>query len=242
MAVSLIFDIIIAVISLIIIIRNAVRGFIKSFITLMKSVLAIFLAYLFNGPLARKLSEWFFSDLSRGWVKNIMLGTKKEGGYALYEIFDGIPEWFTKVSISRGIDSDTVQNYFVEENLATEELVNDLSIPFGDALSMLISTVIAFVSIFVFIELILIAVGALLNKLGKISVWRIVNFVLGAAVGFVLSAVIAWLISLVIIYLFEFGNNYYPEIFNMQIIEESVIVSFFKEHNLFTMVKEFFNK
>ena len=242
MVVSLIFDIVIAIVSLIIIIRNAVRGFIKSFITLMKSVLAVFLAYLFNGPLARKLSEWFFSDLSRGWVKDIMLGTKEEGGYALYKIFDGIPEWFTKVSISRGIGSDTVQKYFVEQNLATEELVDELSIPLGDALSMVISTVIAFVSIFVVIELILIGIGALLNKLGKISVWRIVNFVLGASVGFVVSAVIAWLISMAIIYIFNFGSNYYPEIFNTQIIEESVIVSFFGEHNLFTMAKEFFGK
>ncbi len=242
MAVSLIFDIIIAVISFIIIIRNAIRGFIKSFITLMKSVLAIFLAYLFSGPLARKLSEWFFSDLSRGWVKDIMLGTRKNGGYALYEIFDGIPEWFTKVSFSRGIDPDTVQTYFVEENLASVELIDELSIPLGDALSMLISTVIAFVSIFVVIELVLIGVGALLNKLGKVSVWRIVNFVMGASVGFVVSAVIAWLISITIIFIFDFGSNYYPEIFNNQIIEESVIVSFFGEHNLFTMAKELFGK
>ena len=53
MAASLIFDIVIAFICLIIVIRNAARGFIKSLVLLMKSVLAIFLAYLFNAPLAR---------------------------------------------------------------------------------------------------------------------------------------------------------------------------------------------
>ena len=237
---SLVFDISIAVICLIIILRNAIKGFIKSFISLMKSVLAVFLAYLFNGPLARALSDWFFNDLSVGWVKDLMVSTQKEGGYALYEIFDGIPDWFTKVSISQGIEESTVQHYFVESNLAPIEIVDELSALLGNALSMLISTVIAFLVIFIAIELVLIGVGALLNKLGKIPVWRVVNIILGALIGAIISAVIAWLISFVIVFIFEFGANYYPDTFNTEVITNTVIVEFFKDHNLFTIVRGWF--
>ncbi|MBO4983049.1 MAG: CvpA family protein [Clostridia bacterium] len=243
MAASLIFDIGIALICLIIIIRNAARGFLKSFITLMKSVLAIFLAYLFNAPLARGLSGWFFKDLSYGWVRDLMLSTDKgDGGYALYEIFDGIPEWFTKITVTHGIDEEKVTYYFVEENLASQEIIDEFASPLGNALSMLISTVIAFISLFIIIEIVLFFVGKLLDKVGKLPIFRTVNIILGALVGVVVAVVIAWLISTAILYVFDFGSNYYPDIFDHSIIEKTVIVEFFEEHNLFTVVKGFFDK
>ena len=240
MALSLIFDIVIAVICLIVIIRNAARGFIKSFVMLMKSVLAVFLAYLFNAPLARALSSGIFREISESWVKDLMLSTEKPGqGYALYEIFDGIPKWFTKVTISTGMDSETVEHYFVQENCASVEIVDEFTVLFGGALSMLISTIIAFLIIFIGIEIILACVGALLNKLGKLPVWKTVNVLLGAVIGIIISAVIAWLISMAIIYVFQFGANYYPGIFERKYIDETVIVKFFEEHNLFYIVKNF---
>ncbi len=242
MAASLIFDIGIALICLIIIIRNAARGFIRSFVTLMKSVLAIFLAYLFNAPLARGLSSWLFEGLSQGWVRDLMLSTDKGSGeYALYEIFDGIPEWFTKITVTHGIDEEKVAYYFVEENLASQEIIEEFATPLGNALSMLISTVIAFVAIFIVIEIILFFVGKLLDKVGKLPVLRTVNIILGAVVGIVVAVIIAWLISTIILYVFDFGSNYYPDIFEHSIIEKTVIVEFFEEYNLFTVVKGFFD-
>lgn len=238
MAVSLVFDIVIAAICLIIITRNAARGFIKSFVLLMKSVLAIFLAYLLNAPLARGLSNWFFQDLSRGWVNNLMISTEKEGGgYALFEIFDGIPEWFTKVTVSQGIDQEMVDYYFVQENLATKEVVDELTAPLGDELSMLISKVVAFIALFIVLEIILFALGALLNRLGKLPILKTVNIILGALVGVIISAIVAWLISMAISYVFGFGSNYYPDIFNNEIIEKTIIVEFFSQHNLLDLFK-----
>lgn len=240
MALSLVFDIVIAVICLVVIIRNAARGFIKSFVMLMKSVLAVFLAYIFNAPLARALSSGVFKELSHSWVRDLMLSTEKPGsGYALYEIFDGIPEWFTKVTISTGMDSETVEHYFVEENCASIEIVDEFTVLFGDALSMLISTIIAFIIIFIVLEIVLSCIGALLNKLGKLPVWKTVNVLLGAIIGVIISSVIAWLISMAIIYVFQFGANYYPEIFERKYIDDTVIVKFFEEHNLFNIVKSF---
>lgn len=241
MAVSLIFDIVIAVICLIIIIRNATRGFIKSFLLLMKSVLAIFFAYIFNAPLARALSNGVFKELSHGWVNNLLTSTATpEGEYKLYQIFDGIPDWFTKISVSSGIDPEIVDKYFVQENLAPRQTVDELSLVFGDALSMLISSILAFIIIFVSIEIVLIFIGMLLNKLGKLPIWNVINFLLGAAIGVVISAVIAWLLSMAIVYLFDFGSNYYPNVFRHEIIEETVIVEFFGDMNLFYVVRDFF--
>lgn len=240
MALSLIFDIVIATICLIVVIRNALRGFIKSFVMLMKSVLAVFLAYVFNAPLANLLSDRVFLEISKSWVKDLMLSTEKPGsGYALYEIFDGIPKWFTKVTISTGMDSKVVEHYFVQENYASIDKVNEFTDLFGSALSFLISTIVAFLIIFIALEIILACIGALLNKLGKLPVWKTVNALLGALIGVIISAVIAWLISMAIIYVFQFGANYYPTIFDRKYIDDTVIVKFFEEHNLFYIVKSF---
>lgn len=242
MAISLTFDIVLALICTVTIIRNAARGFIRSFVIMMKSVVAIFLAYLFNAPLARGISAWIFEDLSHGWVRDLMLSTKQEnGGYALYQIFDGIPDWFTRVSVSQGIDKDVVQYYFVDQNLATDAVVEELSVPLGNALSMLISTVIAFIVIFVVVEILLIFIGKLLYRLGDVPIWSSVNIILGALMGAVISFLICWLLSKCIVFVFDFGANYYPDIFSKQIIEDTVLVEFFGNNNIFTTVKEWFS-
>lgn len=241
MAVSLTFDIVLALICVVTVTRNAARGFIKSFVVMMKSVLAVFLAYLFDAPVARGISSWIFQDLARGWVRDLMVSTAQEGGgYALFKIFDGIPEWFTTVTVSQGIDQETVKYYFVDKNLATEAVVDELSKPLGDALSMLISMVVAFVVLFIAIEILLVFVGKLLYKLGDIPIWRGVNVILGALMGGIISSVIVWLLSMGIIWVFEFGANYYPDIFTNEIIENTVIVEFFGEYNLFTIVAGWF--
>ncbi len=241
MAVSLTIDIILGLIILVTVIRNAIRGFIKSLIIMMKSALAIFLAYLLNAPLAKGFSAWFMGDIAHGWVSDIMLSTAhKNGGYALYEIFDGIPEWFVKVTMSNGIEQERVQYYFVEENLASEAIVEEFSHPVGEALSMLISRILAFIVIFIVVEIILIFVGKLLDRLSDAPIWRGLNIILGGLMGAIISAAIVWFLSMCIIWVIDFGANYYPDVFTHELVENTVILEFFGEYNLFTTVAGWF--
>jgi len=241
MAVSLTIDIILGLIILVTVIRNAIRGFIKSLIIMMKSALAIFLAYLLNAPLAKGFSAWFMGDLAHGWVSDIMLSTAhKDGGYALYEIFDGIPEWFVKVTMSNGIEKERVQYYFVDENLASEAIVKEFSHPVGEALSMLISRIIAFIVIFIVVEIILIFVGKLLDRLSDAPIWKGLNIILGGLMGAIISAAIVWFLSMCIIWVIDFGANYYPDVFTHEVVENTVILELFGEYNLFTTVAGWF--
>ena len=60
MSVSLVFDIIIFALCAFLIIKNAVRGFIKSFVTFAKTILAFVVAYVFCAPVANFLSDKIF--------------------------------------------------------------------------------------------------------------------------------------------------------------------------------------
>ena len=235
---SLIIDIVIALICLVIIIRNAAQGFIKSFMAFARTVLAILLAYLFNAPLARLFDEKIFLSLSQKWIKDAFIATHDgNGGYQLYTIFEGIPEWFVKVLMRTGVDEATIQRYFYTTECAPIEVVDQLSQSIGALLSALISTIIAVVIIFVVIELLLLLVGHLLNKVKKISIVKFFDILLGALIGAAISAVLVLLIATAAIWVIRFAAGYNAEIFNDSIILNSIFLNFFHEHNFWKIIE-----
>ena len=238
--VSLVIDIVIAVICLIIIIRNAIRGFIKSLMVLARTVLAFLIAYVFRAPVARLLENWFFNEWGRGVAYDTMMGTHVGGDqYAINRVFDGVPDWATKIALDfSGVEEWAQQKYFVEGNTAQYWDMVKVSNTLGYGLSHLISIVIAFVLLFVVAEIIIALIGLLLNKLNEVTMLKIINIVLGACIGIVISAVVAWLIASVVKWVIFFGQHYYPEVFTEEIIEKSVIIKFFVDNDLWVWVRD----
>ena len=241
MTVSLAFDIVILVICAIIVIKNAVRGFIKSFITFSKTILAFLLAYLFNAPVARFFSNNIFLGCARGWIYDAFCSTKiGEDQYALYQLFDGIPDWFTNVTVSSGVEDWMVQEYFVNEQPAPMWALNKMSNSLGEELSYLISVVVAFLAIFLLAEIVIGIIGVFLNKLGKKSMLKVINIILGACIGLVISTVIAWLITLGTLWVLDFGGRYYPDVFSRELLNDSWTVGLFEKYDIWSWIKSLF--
>ncbi len=238
--VSLIIDIVIALICLIIIIRNAARGFIRAFMAFARTILAILLAYLFNSPLAGLLDKNVFSSISHGWVYNAFVSTDNgQGGYNLYTLFDGIPEWFTNALMRSGVDEQTIQKYFYSGESAPIEVVDELSVSLGGLLSSFISTVLAVIIIFVVVEIVLLILGLLLNKVGQIPIFKFLNILLGAAIGVVFSAVVVLLLATVVIWVIQFGAGYNANVFTESLITDSIFLDFFYRNNMWQIIAGF---
>lgn len=238
--VSLIIDIVIALICLVIIIRNAARGFIRSFMAFARTILAILLAYLFNSPLAGLLDKNVFSSMSQGWIYSAFVSTDNgQGGYNLYTLFDGIPEWFTNALMRSGVDEQTIQKYFYSGESAPIEIVDELSVSLGGLLSSLISTVLAVIIIFVVVEIVLLILGVLLNKVGQIPIFRFLNILLGAAIGVVFSAVVVLLLATVVIWVIQFGAGYNANVFTESLITDSIFLDFFYRNNMWQIIAGF---
>lgn len=236
--ISLIIDIIIALVCLIIIIRNAAKGFIRSFMAFARTILAVFLAYIFNAPLAGLLNDKFFQSMATGWVNNAFLSTYDgESAYRLYELFDGIPSWFANLLLRSGIDEATIQRYFYSGESAPIEVVDQLSSSLGALLSSFITTLIAVIVIFIVVEILLAILGALLNKAGKVPIIRFVNIILGAIIGAIFSAAIVLLIATVVIWIIDKGAGYNSNIFASNIITDSIFLNFFNTHNIWQIIK-----
>lgn len=237
--VSLILDILIILILIICVTKNAIRGFIRSFIVFSRTVLSIFVAYILNAPVARFLSEKIFDGCARGWIYDYFIKTEVgDYQYALYSVFDGIPDWFIDVTVSSGIDEWMVQEYFIDKNPAPYDAMVKISHGLGDALSGLISAIIAFIILFVLMQIIVSILGIFLNKLGKLPMLNVVNRILGGIIGAVIAAVLAWIIAVLARWIVEFGANYYPNVFTQEIIDKTVIVKFLLEHDLWLWAKE----
>ncbi|MBQ7353621.1 MAG: CvpA family protein [Clostridia bacterium] len=226
--ISLIFDIVIICIFVFFILRYAIRGFVRSLMALVKVILAPLVAVIFCTPLAKVISNAFFINWSNGVVGDWLRSTFSEeaGGYQLYKVLDGVPNWFAN-AVTSDLDQPTRDNlwkYFVgdvstgEVFIAGEEEVQQFTNVIGERLSLFISVIIAFFVIFIIAEIIFVIIGALLNKMTDVTLVKGLNITLGAFIGAAFALFICMFISLGLEKLFEFGNSYYPDIFNMEYI------------------------
>lgn len=238
--VSLVLDILIGVFCLVIIIKNAVRGFIKSFMVLARTVLSFMVAIIFCAPLAKWLAPTFFNSWAVGVSNNAFYATKiGEDLYQISDVFEGVPDFATKIALRfSGISDQMQQSYFVEKAPASGADTAIIATGIGHALAYAISLIIAFIALFIITEIVVGIIGIFLNKLSKVPMLKSVNIILGGLIGVLIAVVVAWLLSKGIQWVIGFGHNYYPDVFTEDILNKSVIVKFFLEHDLWLWFKQ----
>lgn len=237
-----------------IVIRHAIRGFLNSFISVIKTLLAPFLAVVFNLPLARLISGWFFATPAKGWIKDWLLSTEQvtlENGDIAYEVhsfFDGIPKFVVDFILQSG-EEDYSGRHMMSEHFsgleegidplpATLEEIDIISDFLGNRLALGISIVVSFIIIFVVLEIFFLIFGKVLNKiLNKATIVKRINIALGALVGLLLGVLVVWVISFGIGRLFMFGSHYYANVFKNSIIENTLVLNFFVKNDLWEAIK-----
>lgn len=237
------------------IIRHSIRGFLKSFLSVIKTLLAPFLAVIFNLPLARLISGWFFLEPAKGWVKDWLLTTEQvtlengEIAYKVHSFFDGIPKVVVDFILQSG-EEDYSGRHMMSEHFtgleegidpipATLEDIAGISDFLGNRLALGISIVISFIVIFVVAEILFLIIGKILNKLlKKAIIMKRINVLLGAVVGVAVAWLTAWFISFGIGKLFVFGSYYYAEVFKDSIIDNTLILDFFVDNDFWEFIKK----
>jgi hypothetical protein len=189
-------------------------------------------------PFAKLLGNLFFTRISEKWVSDAFSSTynAETGLYDLYKVFDGIPNWFVKVLTKSGVDDATIQTYLVEQNGASPELADTLVRGIGGQLSMLLSTILAIIILFIVVQIALVFVGKLLENISKLPVFRVLNIILGALIGAVISAVLVWLLSEGLIWIINFIARYNESLF-APIPSQSVFLEYFKDRNIWELAR-----
>ena len=248
--VNLVIDGILLALIIFIIVRNSVRGFLNSLISLLKTTVAPFLAVVFNLPLAKLLAKIYDGACGR-WINNLLLTTEtiNELGETVYEvdkIFEGIPDMVVRFVLRAGeewenkelIDTFFIGDGVVGPKLATFDELGGISSVLGDRVALGISIILAFVLIFLVVEILLIIAGKLLNKLiKKVTIIKVINIILGGLIGATIAFLLSWAICFGIGKVFEFGQHYYPNFFLDEYWSGTLIAKFFIEHDLLEIIK-----
>ena len=251
--VNLVLDGIFLILILFIIIRNSVRGFLSSLISLVKTVVAPVLAVVFNLPLARLLAK-IYNGACAKWIHKLLLSTEtteiidgvEKVLYDVDKIFEGIPDMVVRFILRAGeewenkelIDTFFIGDGVVGPKLATVEELGGISTVLGDRVALGISIILAFVLIFVVIEILLLILGKVLNNLiKKVTVIKVINIIFGGLIGAAIAFLLSWAICFGIGQAFEFGQHYYPNVFLDDYWNGTLIVKFFIEHDLLEIIK-----
>lgn len=234
------------------IVRNCIRGFLDSLVSLVKIVVAPVFAVVFNLPLARFIAKIFFDKASIEWVNKLLLTTEttNELGEILYDVdsvFEGIPDMVVRFVLRAGEEWENkalIDKFFIGDGkvgpqLATGEELGLISEVIGSRIALGISIILSFILIFIFVEVFILIISKLLNKLiEKATVAKVFNVIFGGIIGLILGILITWVCCFVLGNLFDFGQHYYPEFFLDDYWNKTIIVKFFIEHDLLDLISK----
>ena len=227
MDLSLVVDIALSVITLLLVIKYTLKGFVKGVFDSFKVVLASVIAYLIRMPIARALDSWFMNSAIVNWVENSLLNSLKgeETFINLVELYKNAPLLFENVLVKFGLKDPSCLNNIES---ASDDVVHEVAVDLGSSISMLLSTTLAVIAVFIIAVIAISIVARLLDSLTKFSFIKVVNKLLGFVLGVVASLAVIW----VTIYVLEFLVNTFggvaPQVLNQEELNESMVFGIFR--------------
>ena len=231
---SLIVDIVLAIISILVIVKYSIKGFLKTILDIARLALSVLLAVMFRGVVADLLNKLFMTNAIHNWVYNSL--TSKIGGISetvdFVKIYQNAPEFYSKVLASFDLNFEQFEEAI--NNLSAEN-VDNVTTMIADPLANMLSTLIAVIVIFAVAMIILYFVVKLLNNITKIKLIGVINRILGVGFGVLLASIIVWGISFLLQIAISTIGPMYPDIINSSLTENSMIINILKEAGLLDM-------
>ena len=209
-------DLVFVLIGALIIWRCAYNGFIKCFFKLLRTALALVLAYFLVAPVAPIIAENFIEDPIYDFVFDKVDGiySNAEEKVDIDALVDKLPDFFINEGTEEKLN---------ELDSTGDELIAAVSEEISQPVVNVVSSVLAFVVSFILLFIVLSIILALLNSLiNKIKLIHTVNTILGLIWGLVI-ALILWIVISGLMKLLFSGVDIY---------DETIIIQFVGDLNL----------
>lgn len=214
-------DILFLVVGVGLVLVCAKRGFLKSAIHFLKTVLAFVFAYLFGGKLGQFLCDKFIAAPVREWVYGRLEGlyTQAASSVNAEAIASEFPDFLL---------SDEIKENLSAAEGSGEELLNTMTDSIATPAATVISNILGYIGVFV-ISLVLLWVAAIvLTKLvERITFLHRINTALGALLGLLIAVTLLFVAASVIKFISAESELY----------TGSVIVKFFGDSALLEKLK-----
>lgn len=236
---SFLFDGILIFICAAVVIVQTKRGFIKSIMHLGSTIASLFVAYAFTPALAAWLNTKVFLDKISGGISETLKSlteNKGTGGFDLDKLASDQPDAFTQILDRYNINMNSVSESIKGVFGAAEDAVESLADSIANDVSYAISSVCAFIAIFCAAMLVLGLLTMLLDFVFRLPVLKSANTLLGFILGVVCAIVLANLFSILSVHMIFALQSVDPEMFNQSVIDNSILLNFFANHNLLDTV------
>lgn len=235
---SFFIDLLLIAICIFTVILGTKRGFVKTLLSFLSTIVALVCSYTFTPIFATFLKEKFFlapiADSIADTIRSIIPTTN--GSYNFELLFDDMPQTLSAILERYNVDPDSLREATSAMPEQGEEAVSVLSEMIALPIVDMITTVVAFVTIFVVLVVVLTIISVVLNSVFKLPVLKSANtflgFILGLATAIVILFVYSSLVSTLVISL----GSISPKWFGSDVIDQTLIVKFFSEHDFLSIV------
>ncbi len=180
------------------------KGFIRMLISFVKNIAAFIVAYTFSPRLSAWLKEQVFMEKAKELIGDKIsqfLGTEASSGVDIMPLLDAEHSEFFNFIEKMGLDLTEFQNALSETGGTLTDKVGEY---IADPCVSAVSTVVAFVALFVGALIVISIISLILSAVTKLPLIKGTNRFFGGVLGFVLgcvsSVVIASLIRLLLPY------------------------------------------
>ncbi len=215
------------------------RGFVKSAMSLLSSLIALVLASVFTEPAALWLEEKYVYPFVSSKVELAISGMTGAGENALdmSTLLQDAPESFVRLLNTFGIQLDALKADLASSMEAGGDLLKKTVVNYiASPASKVFSTAVAFLCLFLIFLLAMKLISLLLGTVMKLPVLKTMNAALGLIFGGIAGILIAWGLSSALAYLMPTLYALYPNAVSETTVQNTVIVRFFAENSIISVL------
>ncbi len=204
------------------------RGFIRSLMNIITFFAALLCGWYFYPSLAAIYSSKYLLDKFTTDIYNSINSIISSGieSINLSRLFADKPDAFLDITRRYSVDINLLEEYFNTQVMkGSQDITADISTRIATPLATGVSEVLAFLTIFLGVILLLKIVTFILDLIFKLPVLNAFNRVAGFVLGSVCGLAYAWILSIVIAASLPFLSMIFPAVFTQNTRDSSIFLN-----------------
>lgn len=237
---SFILDAILIVMCIVCVAVGTKRGFVKTVMSLLSSVISAIAAYTFTPYFANFIKEKFLMESVSGGIADTIrsLVPASDGSYDLSSLFSDMPQTLSSIIERYHGNAESLEALVNSMTETGDEAVRTLSKAIAEPIVNMISTVCAFVVIFIIAFVVLKVVTCVVDGAFKLPVLKTANTLLGFVFGLILAVLFIMIYSELCATLVSALGSISPKLFGQDVVDKTLLVKFFSEHSVLNLVNK----
>lgn len=220
-------DLIVVAIITVFIILTAVKGFVKSMISVICFVLAFYLSMAFSPLFAQGVYDGFIKKPMEDKIESTVQIDKDNIEISVNDAWEKMPKYITSIADNFGVTKQSVSNTIIKNSLKDKEtLVSNIVDDVARPVVVPILKTLFYIILFFILNTVLRLISRPIVRIFKLPIIGGLNRFLGGVLGFVKGLVAAALFCVCVKLIINFTQNGFL-IFTNQNIDNTIIFKYF---------------